>query len=301
MLRILSTAKKIAGYNSNVLITGESGTGKDLLAEYIHKHSTRSTHQFLKLDLSAIPVNLVESELFGHVRGAFSGAHKDRVSRLTSAEHGTVFLDHINELTLTVQAKLTRLLQEHQFEPVGSNETHDVDVRFIAASRLDLENLVRKKAFREDLYFRLSIMPIHIPSLRERPGDIALLAKHFLESYAELHDKTCPKLQPGVLDLLNNYHWPGNIRELQNQMERIIISSDGNNTIAASQLNLEFDDTSGTTLDSLAEQCLRLDQVEKLYIQKILRIARGNKSQAAKILGINRKTLLEKRRKYDLD
>ncbi|MCD4654204.1 sigma-54 dependent transcriptional regulator [bacterium] len=301
LLGILSTARKIAKYNSNILICGESGTGKDLLAKYIHELSPRRSHPLVKLDLSAIPVTLVESELFGYVRGAFSGAFDDHDGRLKAARYGTVFLDHISELTLTVQAKLTRLLQERQFEPVGSNTTVNIDVRFIAASRMDLGSLVRQNKFREDLYFRLSIMPIHLPPLRARPGDIPLLAKHFLEQYARQHEKTYPKLQTSALDLLCNYHWPGNVREMQNQMERLIISSDGQKSITASQLNLEFDDSSGSTLDSLADQCLSLEQVEKLYIQKTLRNTRGNKSKAARILGINRKTLLEKRRKYELE
>lgn len=300
-LKVLSTARKIAEYNSNVLITGESGTGKNLLAHYIHQNSPRKVHPFINVDLSSIPEGLIESELFGHVKGSFSGAHADRDGRLVSAHRGTVFLDHINELSPTIQAKLTRLLQEKQFEPVGSNTTLTVDVRFIAASRHDLGSLVKQNQFREDLFFRLSIMPIKLPPLRERPGDIPLLAKHFLEYFADLHQKSCPKLHPGVLDLLCSYHWNGNIRELENQMERIIISSDELEMVSPAQLNLEFDHTQGSTLDALADQALSLEQVERLYIQKILRKTRGNKSKAAKILGINRKTLLEKRRKYSLD
>lgn len=301
MLSILGTARRIAEYNSNILISGESGTGKDLLAEYIHQHSARRLRRFMKIDLSAIPINLVESELFGHVKGAFSGAYENREGRLKNAHGGTVFLDHINELTPEVQAKLTRVLQERQFEPVGSNSTITVDVRFIAASRMDLNDRVRQGEFREDLYFRLSIMPIHLPPLRARKGDIPLLARHFLEHFATQHEKPLPKLHPSSLDLLCSYHWPGNIRELQNQMERLIISSDGGKTIMPSQLNLEFDYSAGTTLDALADQSLSLEQVEKLYIQKILRNTRGNKSKAARILGINRKTLLEKRKKFNLD
>ncbi|HPQ39672.1 MAG TPA: sigma 54-interacting transcriptional regulator [bacterium] len=301
MLSILGTARRIAEYNSNILISGESGTGKDLLAEYIHQHSARRLRKFVKIDLSAIPGNLVESELFGHVRGAFSGAYENRDGRLQNAHGGTVFLDHINELTPEIQAKLTRVLQERQFEAVGSNTTITVDVRFIAASRFDLGEQVRQGAFREDLYFRLSIMPIHLPPLRARPGDIPLLARHFLESFARQHGKSYPKLHPASLDLLCSYHWPGNVRELQNQMERLIIACEGGKVIMPSQLNLEFDYSTGTTLDALADQSLSLEQVEKLYIQKILRNTRGNKSKAARILGINRKTLLEKRKKYDLD
>jgi len=300
-LKTLSTARKIAQYNSNVLITGESGTGKNLLAHYIHKNSPRQSHCFVNIDLSAIPVNLVESELFGHVKGAFSGAYEDRDGRLKNAHSGTVFLDHINELPPAVQAKLTRLIQEKQFEPVGSNVTITVDVRFIAASRYDLAELVKQGQFREDLFFRLSIMPITLPPLRSRPGDIPVLAKHFLNYYAKAHHKALPKLHPGVIDLLCSYHWSGNVRELQNQMERLVISADDNTTITPSQLNLEFDLTRDTTLDALAERSLDLQEIEKLYIQKILNKTRGNKSEAARILGINRKTLLEKRKKYHLD
>ncbi|MBN1296736.1 sigma 54-interacting transcriptional regulator [bacterium] len=301
LLSLLSTARRIAEYHSNILIMGESGTGKDLLAEFIHQNSPRKLRKFMKIDLSAIPVNLMESELFGHVRGAFSGAYSDRDGRLIAAHGGTVFLDHINELPLEVQAKLNRVLQEKQFEPVGSNVTMTVDVRFIAASRLDLGDLVRKRVFREDLYFRLSIMPIQLPPLRARPGDIPMLAKHYLEHFAKLHGKLYPRLHPSALDLLCSYHWPGNIRELQNQMERLIITSDGKKNIMPSHLYFEFDASTGSTIDALADECLTLEQIEKLYIQKILQNARGNKSKAARILGINRKTLLEKRKRYGLD
>ncbi len=301
MLSILGTARQIAPYNSSIQITGESGTGKDLLAEFIHSLSPRSHRPFVKIDLSSTPESLLESELFGHVKGAFSSANQDRDGRLTAADGGTVYLDHICELNLAVQAKLTRVLQERCFEPVGSNKTVSVDVRFIASSRQDLGHLVRKGLFREDLFFRLSIMPIYIPPLRKRLADIPLLVKFFLDKFACLHQRKQPRLDTGTLDILCAYHWPGNIRELENLMERLIISSDGVSSITPSQLNLDFDFVSESSLESLAEQNLSLEQIEKLYIRKILLKTKGNKSEASRILGINRKTLLEKRKKHQLD
>jgi len=301
MQGILRTARQVAPYNSNIQITGESGTGKDLLAAFIHSLSPRHESPFVTIDLSSTPESLLESELFGHVRGAFSSAHQDREGRLKAADGGTIYLDHVNELNATVQSKLTRVLQERHFEPVGSNTTISVDVRFIASSRLDLGNMVRKNLFREDLFFRLSIIPIHIPPLRQRLTDIPLLAKHFIEKYSTLHSKVQPKIDTETLDILCAYHWPGNVRELQNQMERIVISSDGKNTISPAQLNLDFDFITDTSLETLADQNLSLEQIEKLYIQKILLKTRGNKSKASRILGINRKTLLEKRKRHHLD
>lgn len=298
---LLGTAKQIAPYNSTVQITGESGSGKDMLADYIHRHSQRQSKPLIKIDLSAIPQNLLESELFGHVKGAFSGAHQDRIGKLKAADGSTVYLDHINELNPAVQARLTRVLQEREFEPVGSNTIVTVDIRFIASSRQDLGNLVRTGKFREDLYFRLSVMPIYLPPLRKRPVDIPLLAKFFLDKYALLHQKKCPKLEIGALDLLCSYHWPGNVRELQNQMERLVILSDGKHNILSQDIRLDFDVISDSSLDILAEQNLSLEQIEKLYIHRILEKTRNNKSKAAQILGINRKTLLEKRKKYRLN
>jgi transcriptional regulator with PAS, ATPase and Fis domain len=298
---LLGTARRIAPYNSTVQITGESGTGKDILAGYIHGFSRRQSRPLVKIDLSAIPENLLESELFGHVKGAFSSAHTDRTGRLEAADGCTVYLDHVNELNPSVQARLTRVLQEREFEPVGSNTTVTVDIRFIASSRQDLGSLVRSGVFREDLYFRLSVMPVHLPPLRKRPVDIPLLAKFFLDKYAGLYNKKPPRLDTGTLDLLCTYHWPGNVRELQNQMERLVVSSDGNHTISPSDIHLDFNVLSDSSLDVLAEQNVSLEQIEKLYIHRILEKTRNNKSEAARILGINRKTLLEKRKRYHLD
>jgi transcriptional regulator with PAS, ATPase and Fis domain len=301
LISILGSARQIAPYNTNVLITGESGTGKDLLAQYIHSCSTRSVHPLVKIDLSATPETLIESELFGHVRGAYSGAHQDRNGRLKAANESTVYLDHINELRHPVQARLTRVLQERQFEPLGSNIPTTVDIRIVASSRQDLGSLVQLGKFREDLYFRLSVMPINLPPLRKRSGDIPLLAKYFLEKYSEMYNKPKPTLDTGTLDILCTYHWPGNVRELQNQMERLVVTSNDDCTISPQKLNLDFDYVSDSSLDILAEQNLSLEQIEKLYIHKVLLKYRGNKSKTARILGINRKTLLEKRKKYNLE
>ncbi len=300
LLSILSTAKQVAPYNTNVFLTGESGTGKDLLAQYIHACSPRSVRTFVKIDLSATPETLIESELFGHVKGAYSGAHQDRDGRLKAANGGTVYLDHINELNQPVQARLTRVLQEREFEPLGSNIPTTVDIRIVASSRYDLGSLVQLGKFREDLYFRLSVMPIHLPPLRKRPGDIPLLAKYFLEKHAQMYDKSVPRMDTETVDLLCAYHWPGNVRELQNQMERLVVSSNDSENITPQQLHLEFDCISESSLEILADQNLSLDQIEKLYILKVLTKTRGNKSKAAQILGINRKTLLEKRKKFNL-
>ncbi len=298
MHQILKTARQVAVYGSNICITGESGTGKDLLANFIHQSSPRRSHPFIKVDCVAIPTDLIESELFGHEKGAFTGASHVHIGKLEQAHLGTIFLDQVTEIPLLVQSKLTRVLQERCFERIGGNETISIDIQLISASRFLLSNKVREGVFREDLFFRLNILPIHMPPLRSRRGDIPLLAKYFLDKFAAKHNLPSPRLHSQTLNLLCAYHWPGNIRELENLMERLIITFSGETEISVSQLPVEFERFDEDTLDALSEHAMSLDEVEKLYIQKILHQTKGNKSTAAKILGINRKTLLEKRKKY---
>jgi len=299
--KILKLLRQIAHYGSTVILIGDSGTGKDLLAHYIHQLSPRKSKPFVKIDCAAIPHELAESEIFGHEKGSFTGAVQQRIGKFELAHTGTVFLDQVGDLPLSAQSKLTRVLQERRFERVGGNETLQVDVQIISASRSKLDRKLREGLFREDLYFRLSVMPINLPLLRARKGDIPLLIKNFLEKFAKKYDRPVPRLSPNVLDQLCSYHWPGNVRELENLMERLIISHTGESEITPSQIQLDFDRFDEQTLDRLAEQSMSIEEVEKLYIQKILRRTKGNKSKAAIILGINRKTLLEKRKKYNLD
>ncbi len=299
--QILEMVNRVSGYGSTILISGESGTGKDLIARLIHKSSPRLDQAYIKVDCASIPEELTESELFGHEIGAFTGAVMQRIGRFEMAHNGTIFLDQIGDLPPQIQSKLTRILQEKQFERVGGNETISTDVRIISASRIPLDNLVKRKLFRKDLYFRLSIVPIHLPPLRNRRGDIPLLAKHFLEYFAGKYHVSLPKLHPNALEFLCCYYWPGNVRELENLMERLIVCCSDRELITTADIPIQIESFDDQTLNYLAEKSMSLAEIEKLYIQKILVKEKGNKSRAARILGINRKTLLEKRRRYLLD
>jgi two-component system, NtrC family, response regulator AtoC len=301
MHQILKLVRQVAMYHSSVLISGESGTGKDLIAHLIHMSGSRREKPFVKVDCASIPLDLIESELFGHEKGSFTGAIQQRIGRFELADSGIVFLDQIGELPLQVQTKLTRVLQDKCFERLGSNETINVDIQIISATPVQLNAKIKESSFREELYYRLSIVPIHLPPLRDRKGDVPLLTKYFLDKFAAQYNRTPPKLHPKALEMLCNYYWPGNVRELEHLMERMIINFNENDEILPDQIPIVPEEMTTRIIDSLAEQSMSLQEVEKYYIQRILHKTKGNKSLAASLLGINRKTLLEKRRRYNIE
>ena len=225
---ILSQVGAVAGTNATVLITGETGTGKEVIARAIHELSPRRNRNLVKINCAAIPSGLLESELFGHERGAFTGAINDKIGRFELADHGTIFLDEVGDLPLELQSKLLRVLQEQEFERLGSNRPQRVDVRVVAATNQDLKQMVRNREFREDLYYRLNAFPIYIPPLRERKTDIPELVEHFVQQFADSMDKTIETIPPETMRSLVRHYWPGNIRELQNYIARgVILSNDG--------------------------------------------------------------------------
>jgi two-component system NtrC family response regulator len=227
MLSVFKTIRQVAPSSASVLLLGESGTGKELFAQALHQHSPRRNRPFVKVACAALPETLLESELFGHEKGSFTGAIFTRAGRFEAADGGTLFLDEIGDITPTVQVKLLRFLEEREFERVGGNKTFKVDVRIVAATHRDLKKKLEEGTFREDLYYRLNVIEIHIPPMRERPGDIPLLAHHFLRKYADANGKDLKGISDEVLALLLSHSWPGNVRELENAMERAVVLSDG--------------------------------------------------------------------------
>src|SRR4030043_1342768 len=245
MLKIFELVKKVGYTSTNILIIGESGTGKELIARAIHRQGSRKNGPFVAVNCAAIPPELMESELFGHEKGAFTGAHTRTIGKFEYANGGTLFLDEISTLRPDLQAKLLRVLQEREIERIGSNRPIKIDIRVIAATNTNLEDAVSKGTFRQDLYFRLNVVPISIPPLRERREDIPLLAKHFLNKFNLSFNKRIPGFSDKAMDVLLRYHWPGNIRELENLIERIIVLSKGNDPIELEEIPLEILMSSG--------------------------------------------------------
>lgn len=297
MAELLETARKVAGSEATVLISGESGTGKEVLARLIHQVSGRRHGAFVAVNCAAIPANLIESELFGHVKGAFTGAIKDRRGRFQSAGGGTLFLDEIAELQPEVQVKFLRALQERVVEPVGSDTAEAVDVRVIAATNRDLQEDIHSGRFREDLYYRLSVIPLHLPPLRERREDIAPLVEHFLR---KLEAPAAVHFSKEALALLHSYSWPGNIRELQNVVERCLILRRGS-TIAAADIFLPHMTEQGhVAIPDIPPEGISLPDVEKGLIEKALRLSNGNRSRAARLLNIPRHVLIYRLEKFEV-
>jgi len=292
--KLAETAAQVAGSDATILLSGESGTGKSLLASHIHRTSPRSSGPFVQVACTTLSEHLLESELFGHVRGAFTGAIKDKPGRLEAAEGGSVLLDEIGDLSPVVQSKLLRFLQEKTFERVGGANTITVDVRIIAATNQDLEQLVHQKRFREDLYYRLNVIELRVPPLRERPGEIPRLAAHFTAQAALRHHKTHLALAPEATRALSAYTWPGNVRELRNVIERAVVLSRGE-TIALGDLPDRLLAGPGKT-----DQSQTLEELERRHIESVLEQA-VTLEEAADMLGINVATLWRKRRKYGLD
>ncbi|MBI3585600.1 MAG: sigma-54-dependent Fis family transcriptional regulator [Ignavibacteriales bacterium] len=290
MLAQLDLAAKIAESTISVLIEGESGTGKELFAQFIHQRSPRAQKQFVKVNCAALPEQLLESELFGHVRGSFTGAVKDRQGRFEFADGGTIFLDEIAELSSGIQAKLLRVLQSREFERVGESESRKVDVRIIAATNRNLEEALKEGTLREDLFYRLNAVRLKLSPLRERPEDIMLLVQHFIAKFVK---GAPPDVSPEAMKALRTYRWSGNVRELENVIARaVILAPEG--VIELEHLPEELHAALEQTSNSHS-----LEEVERLHIKRILQHAKDY-DEAAKILGVDRKTLLNKRKKYNL-
>ncbi len=308
--KVLSMIERVADSDSTVLVTGESGTGKELVAKAIHYNSPRATKPFVPINCGAIPAELLESELFGHVKGAFTGAIANRMGRFEMASGGTLFLDEIGELSLNLQVKLLRVLQERRFEPVGSAKTQEADVRIIAATNVDLAKAVKNGQFREDLFYRLHVIPIAIPSLKERKTDIPLLLHHFVQHFNTTKNRSLTGFSPDALEALYHYAWPGNIRELENLVERLAILK-GNGLVEPVDLPEHYrasrSDNLMMSLDAtidIPENGMdfntAVDNYENLLILQALEKTGWNRNQAAALLKLNRTTLVEKIKKKGL-
>ncbi len=295
MVDIYKKVARVAAIDAPALILGESGSGKELVARAIHQNGIRASFPFVVINCGALTETLLESELFGHERGSFTGAVGTRKGLLESASGGTVFLDEISETSLGFQVKLLRVIQEHEIRRVGSNDTMAVDIRTIAATNRDLREMVRTDRFREDLFHRLNVFTISIPPLRDRLGDVPVLVSYYLKQYNEQYDKSA-RLLPEALDEMKRYGWPGNVRELKNVLERALTFCD-NNVIQPSDLELgapDVDEPAGPAKGSL-------DEMEREHIIRTLRETGGNKKKAAEILGIERRTLYNKAKRLDID
>lgn len=286
VFREIEKASKII---KTVLITGESGTGKELIARAIHYNSIRSSAPFVPINCSAIPENLLESELFGYIKGAFTGANETRAGFFQTADGGTIFLDEIGETSTLMQVKLLRVIQEKEIYMVGSKKNQKVDVRILAATNKDLYHLVETGKFREDLYYRLNVISLDIPPLRDRNGDILLLIDYFCSKYAPELGKSVPKIDDKALNILKKFRWPGNVRELENVIQRLIVMSDSDKIEVTDLPSIMRFSAFGKSSFTRT-----LAEVEKEYVRNVLENVGGNKTKAAKILGIDRKTLREK-------
>ena len=295
---VLARVEKAAPGDANVCISGESGTGKELIARAIHMQSARADRPLVTLDCTAIPEALIESHLFGHIRGSFTGAVENRTGFFTLAHTGTLFIDEISEICLPLQAKLLRAIQAREFVKVGDSKPTRTDIRLITASNKDLRRAVREGTFREDLYYRIAVVMVEMPPLRDREGDIALLAEHFLRKFAAAHRKPVPRLLPRALELLETYDWPGNVRQLENCLEQAVVLCE-NDRIDVSDLLLGVD-ASKERSDKQAELPfgLTLQELEHRYILQTLARAGNNRTQTAKLLGISLRSLQYKLKAY---
>lgn len=298
MREALRIAERVAVTDANVLITGESGSGKDALAGFIHSRSPRAQRPFVKIDCGALPAELLEAELFGYERGAFTGATEARPGKIEASHKGTLVLDEIALLSIDAQAKLLRVIERREFERLGGRRTQKIDARLIALTNVDLTEAVKRRAFREDLLYRLNVVNIQVPALRDRKEDVEPLAECFLRSYGEKHGRKVNALSPAALGVLLDYDFPGNVRELANIVERAIILATG--------LCIEPDDLpeavrAAASFEKRGKQRLTLAELEADYIAETLRVSRGNKSAAARLLGISRKNLYEKIARYKIE
>ena len=300
MRRVYEQVAQVVGTGATVMIRGESGTGKELIAHALHHHSPRAGKPFVRVNCAALPETLVETELFGHERGAFTGAQARRKGKFEQADGGTLFLDEIGELSPSTQAKLLRVLQGREFERLGGNETVRVDVRLITATNKDLERALAEGTVREDLYYRLNVFTIHVPPLRERKSDVLLLADHFVEKYARVHARTIKRISTPAIDMLMAYHWPGNVRELENTIERAVLVADGD-VIHGHHLSptLQTAEASGTVVSRSLQEAVGV--FESNLIQDALKSTRGNRTKAARLLATTERILSYKVRRYGID
>ncbi len=305
MLALLELLKSVSRSKSSILIQGESGTGKELVARYIHLHSGRADMPFVAVNCAAIPHNLLESEMFGHEKGAFTGASRMRLGKFELANGGTLLLDEISEMDVQLQAKLLRVIQESEVDRLGGKASIPIDVRIIATTNADLKKYIDDKKFRKDLYYRLNVIPVNIPPLRERKGDVLLLCGHFMEKYSRLGGTAMPVLSKEVEQLLESYNWSGNVRELENVIERAVLLS-GGGTILPEHLYLESEgerhrQPAEASLKSVVSEDATLKEMEKRLIFKTLEKAEGNKTRASEILGISVRTIRNKLNEYKKD
>jgi DNA-binding NtrC family response regulator len=294
---IFDLIERAAPASSNILITGESGTGKEVVARALHNQSPRAEKPFIAINCTAIPESLMESELFGHIKGSFTGATQDKKGLFEEAHGGTLFLDEIGDMDLSLQAKLLRVLQERQIKPVGSTQSKAIDVRVIAATHKDLKKAISNGVFREDLYYRLSVIPIVTPPLRHRPEDIPLLAHYFLRKYSALNNGKIITFTQDALRKLVSLSWPGNVRELENMVERLVVLS-RSPEIDAGDIPSADQSSSEQFFGEATNDSPTLEELEKRYIQLVLDKTGGKKEKAAQILGINRRTLYRKQKEY---
>jgi len=303
MDNLFKTAKKVAGFKSTVLITGDSGTGKELFARAIHHNSDRKDKPFVGINCGAIPESIIESELFGHEKGAFTDAHKQRKGMFEEANGGTLFLDEIGELSTSMQVKLLRVLQEEELRRVGGDKTIKLDVRIIAATVQNLNDLVKKSGFREDLYYRLNVVNLHIPPLRERPMDTVKLVDHFIERFGDKLGVPISKCSPEAMTMLEGYHWPGNVRELENTIERAMVLCD-TDSIDVDDLPAKITEFNPSPKLDLPANNLSIKKavyhIENVLISKALKKTGGNRTAAAKLLEISHRALLYKIKEYQI-
>jgi len=300
MQEVYQLIQQVSRSDASIIIRGESGTGKELVAQAIHYNSRRSGKPFIKVNCAALPETVMESELFGHEKGAFTGAVNSRKGRFELAHRGTLFLDEIGDLSPATQIKLLRVLQEREFERVGGTETIKVDVRIVTATNRNLEQLITENVFREDLFYRLSVFPIHLPPLRERKTDILLLADHFVEMYSGENHKNIRRISTPAIDMLMAYHWPGNVRELENCIERAVLMSN-DDVIHGHHLppTLQTAEASGTAMKGTLSD--EIEHVEKEMIMDALKSSRGNMALAARTLGLTERIMGLRVKRYEID
>ncbi len=297
---VFELMQQVADTDTSVLILGESGVGKELIADALHRNSSRRGKPFIKVNCAALPETLLESELFGHERGAFTGAHSQKKGRFELASGGTLFLDEIGDLSLTTQIKLLRVLQQREFERLGGVTTIKTDVRVIAATNRKLETMIEQGLFRQDLYYRLNVFPIHVPPLRERKTDIMPITDYFIEKYRKVHNKNIRRISTPAIDMLTSYHWPGNVRELENCMERaVLLSNEG--VIRGHHLppSLQIAESAGN--DAAANMRGVLESMERELILDALKASKGNMAKAARELGLTERVMGLRAKKYQLD
>jgi DNA-binding NtrC family response regulator len=307
MQNVFELAETIAPSNSTVLITGETGTGKELVAQAIHAMSSRRDQKIVSINCGAIPENLLESELFGHVKGAFTGAHQTRIGRFEQAHKGTIFLDEIGNMSVNLQVKLLRVLQEREFERVGGFEKIKVDVRIIAATSANLKEMVARNEFRSDLFYRLNVIPMQMPPLRERREDVPLLTTHFIEKYCRNSNLDIKNITQEAMKILMNHNWPGNVRELENAVERAVAMISTRDTIVATDLPAEVQRTARNLYvseiyipDEGVNFNTEVSELERKLILESLKKTNGNKREAAELLQLKRTTLIEKLRRFNM-